>query len=36
LVLDRLTPAPAGPSAVAGNVVHVPIEVAANVKQPSV
>lgn len=35
-LLDRLA-VPATPAApIAGNVVHVPIEVAANVKQPSV
>jgi hypothetical protein len=32
-LLDRLAP-PATPPAAAGNIVHVPIEVAANVKQP--
>ena len=35
-VLDRLSPpAPPSPPAATGNVVHVPIEVAANIKQPS-
>jgi hypothetical protein len=32
-VLDRLAPPPPPPPT-SGNVVHVPIEVAANVKQP--
>ena len=38
-LLDRLAPpAPTAPTppVVTGNIVHVPIEVAANVKQPSV
>jgi hypothetical protein len=36
-LLDRLSPPPSPPQLpIAGNVVHVPIEVAANVKQPSV
>ena len=36
-LLDRLAPpATPTPPAIAGNIVHVPIEVAANVKQPSV
>lgn len=33
-LLDRLAAPPASPPANTGNVVHVPIEVAANVKQP--
>lgn len=34
-VLDRLAPTPPSTPPASGNVVHVPIEVAANVKQPS-
>jgi hypothetical protein len=33
-LLDRLAAPPAAPPANTGNIVHVPIEVAANVKQP--